>query len=188
MPASSRMRLRNAKSVLNAVLEARKRGRVELQHRLDPPLGEDDPGDLREGEVLKDAVVTPPRRAPEHGHDAQVVRREPRALRLHLLHVRAHPRPGAERGGAAEAKRRALPDEDLEIEIIVRRDGDDADLEEPRDGMLHREAAHREGGFFRGERELEILNHDRERYGSRTALPSSIRWKRGKPKRGVWVD
>ena len=75
---------------------------VELEHRDDAPLAEHDARDLRQREVLEDAVVLAPGRAPERGHDPQVVRRHPGGLGLDLFHVRAHAGPGA-RGARGRA-------------------------------------------------------------------------------------
>ncbi len=138
-------------AVLDAVLEPRKRARVELHHGLDLPVREDLLRDVGDREVLEDAIVAPLRGAPERGDDPQEVRGEPIGLDLDLLGELDDAGPGEPTG---DLERSAVADDGVEIEVFVGRTSDEGDVEEGRHLLHDREAPHGEVDVLRCETKL----------------------------------
>jgi len=126
---------------------------IDLPRRLHAPLAEDHVDDVRDAQVLEDAVPAALGEQPQEGDDFDHVGGEPRRRhRLHLPGVGAQARPqtiGQERelDGALDAEAGGLPDQRREIEAGIRREGPHGHAEERGDGLVDHEAPHRKGAL-----------------------------------------
>jgi hypothetical protein len=160
-------------TVLDAKLELGVLG-IELHHGRDLPLGEDLLHDVGHGLVLKDAVIAAKRRAPKVRHEAKEIGGQLPAIhahRLELLRLRTDPCPRAQQGRHVafdtrlNAKRRALANDVLQVDLRQPAQGHDGHLERRLQPLADREARRVQGLLAVREEQLQVRHRDGRRHG-----------------------